>query len=474
MTLFPGKAAAAILLAINLTAACGPLPSMPPGEEQRRFEVRFHDRTPLDEPASHLTLLYREPVEELVLPKPIGAADAWFFNIYYTRTETDDSTISAMMIPSPDHDTFFIDLTNDEDLTNDGDPLIMAKTDNAITFEIVAPSDPRQRTVVQLNRLPVWMGERDRQLTFEFFFDDKGDLLPDNASRFSLRRTDFATRSGLFLFDRRVGLARGELPVGDEVVAIGIFDFDNNGLFNDPDDLVVVDRDRDGLLTVLFSTEGFAIDDPFAIDDTWFRLVEPDRYGERAVFEIIDPPADTGSWANVGSDATSEPDDPTAPSGQVLVSASTSRPGAPGVRVGRLEPDFWTTTFEGTRSEVLRAEDYRGHFLLLNFWGEWCGPRIAEIPDLVAASSRYSDAGLRIISFLESQSPGRAAEILATFNADWPQVTLTDDLRKRFHITAFPTNVLILPDGSTYLRTFSVDEKFFETSINREIAKRPG
>jgi len=39
---------------------------------------------------------------------------------------------------------------------------------------------------------------------------------------------------------------------------------------------------------------------------------------------------------------------------------------------------------------------------------------------------------------LESPSPDNAAKILAKNGANWPQVMLTDDLKKRFRIGAFP------------------------------------
>lgn len=457
--------AAAILCVLASTIGCGSPTGTDPDEDQGLIEVHFHDRTPLDEPANHLTLLYREPREALVLPEGVDTAEAWFFDVFYSRTNTEEYTISAMMVPSQDSDIFFVDLNNDEDLTNDGDPRVMAKTDEGITFEIVATDDRRQRTVYRLNRAPTWFKEEHQQEVHDAFFDKDGNLPPECGPFFSVGRTGYATQSGLFFFDRRVGLARGQLIVGEERVAIGIFDFDNNGIFDDPDDLLVIDLDRDGLLTVLFSVEGYALDDPFLIDDTWFRLVESDRYGESAVFEKVDAPAEAAYWLDSESDFTGDQGDRIEGANLELVNSETSRPGVKGARLGSLNPQFWETEFEGTDSAVLRAEDYRGRFLLLNFWGEWCAPCIAEIPDLIEAHSRYSPKGLRIISFLESPSPDNAAKILAKHGANWPQVILTDELKKRFRIGAFPTNLLILPDGTTYLRTGTVNEVFFETFV---------
>ena len=35
--------------------------------------------------------------------------------------------------------------------------------------------------------------------------------------------------------------------------------------------------------------------------------------------------------------------------------------------------------------------------MLLDFWGTWCGPCIAEIPTLKAAYARFRDRGFEIV-----------------------------------------------------------------------------
>jgi thiol-disulfide isomerase/thioredoxin len=39
----------------------------------------------------------------------------------------------------------------------------------------------------------------------------------------------------------------------------------------------------------------------------------------------------------------------------------------------------------------------KGNVLVLNFWATWCGPCVAEFPELVALDAKYRDKGMKLV-----------------------------------------------------------------------------
>jgi peroxiredoxin len=71
------------------------------------------------------------------------------------------------------------------------------------------------------------------------------------------------------------------------------------------------------------------------------------------------------------------------------------RPEHAGLQVGDPAPDFSLNTETGLK---LRLFDYRGQFVLINFWATWCPPCIWEMPSLSKASEDLKDEGLLVLA----------------------------------------------------------------------------
>jgi peroxiredoxin len=59
-----------------------------------------------------------------------------------------------------------------------------------------------------------------------------------------------------------------------------------------------------------------------------------------------------------------------------------------------LVPDFTATSLTGT---PIKLSSYRGKILVLNFWGSWCAPCIAEAPTLEVAYEQYHPQGVEFL-----------------------------------------------------------------------------
>ena len=72
-------------------------------------------------------------------------------------------------------------------------------------------------------------------------------------------------------------------------------------------------------------------------------------------------------------------------------------PGAsmnPRAWIGKPALDFQVTDLKG---EALSLKDLRGQVVLLDFWATWCGPCIAEMPNVKKTYEKYKDQKFQII-----------------------------------------------------------------------------
>lgn len=72
--------------------------------------------------------------------------------------------------------------------------------------------------------------------------------------------------------------------------------------------------------------------------------------------------------------------------------AKTDPAAYPPLASGLADAEF--DLLDGTKSKL---SDRKGKVVLVNIWGTWCGPCIAEMPALMAMQDQYRDKGLEII-----------------------------------------------------------------------------
>jgi thiol-disulfide isomerase/thioredoxin len=134
--------------------------------------------------------------------------------------------------------------------------------------------------------------------------------------------------------------------------------------------------------------------------------------------------------------------------------------------------------------ESFELETLRGNYVLLDFWGSWCGPCLQSMPVLQKLYSDYRSGpynaaeGFEIVSIAIERDPSRWSRALAHFRPGWPYQLLdqTRSLRffngtiaKAYGVKRLPTKILVSPDGELISANWSISE--IESFLLKNIAR---
>ena len=131
------------------------------------------------------------------------------------------------------------------------------------------------------------------------------------------------------------------------------------------------------------------------------------------------------------------------PNSKTVLHGSTERLlNALDMREDSVAPDFVVQTVAG---DSLRLSDFRGKFVMLDFWGTWCAPCLNELPHLKKLSQSFSDE-LKVIG-LAHDDPRNLADFVKENDIPYPNGIADPKIEKAYGIVSWPTTFLIAPNG---------------------------
>ena len=134
--------------------------------------------------------------------------------------------------------------------------------------------------------------------------------------------------------------------------------------------------------------------------------------------------------------------------------------------VGSAAPDFTQANVEG---KPVALKDFKGKYVLVEFWASWCSPCRAENPNLVKQYAQYKEKGFEILSVSLDSEKDKWIDAIQKDGLPWTHVSdlkgWNNTVGRLYGVRAVPASFLVGPDGKIVgkdLRGESLNKKLEE------------
>jgi len=126
------------------------------------------------------------------------------------------------------------------------------------------------------------------------------------------------------------------------------------------------------------------------------------------------------------------------------------------VSVGQKAPDFVINGFD---NKPVKLADYKGKYLMIDFWASWCGPCRQENPNVVKQYALYKDKGFNILGISLDEDRISWEKAIKADNLTWKHASelkrFEGSTPTTYRVYAIPSNFIIDPQGVIIAKNIS-------------------
>ncbi len=126
---------------------------------------------------------------------------------------------------------------------------------------------------------------------------------------------------------------------------------------------------------------------------------------------------------------------------------------------GMPAPEFTQINPEG---EPINLSDFKGKYLLVDFWASWCGPCRRANPTIVAMHNKYKNKGFTILGVSMDKNREKWLQAIEDDKLHWSQVSTLEGwanpVGKLYGVNSIPHAILIDAEGNIVKRGIHPNE----------------